>query len=65
MGQYENMHNALAYHCVREMIAAKILGIYWIDEKKNAADIVSNLWSYPQVWHLLHHYCFILVIQRI
>jgi hypothetical protein len=46
-------HNALAYHCVCEMIAAKILGYYWIDGKKNPAEIVSKHWSYPQVWHLL------------
>jgi len=46
-------HNALSYHRVREMIAAKILGFYWIDGKRNPADIVSKHWSYPQVWHLL------------
>jgi hypothetical protein len=46
-------HNALAYHRVREMIAARILGYYWIDGKENPADIVSKHWSYPQVWHLL------------
>jgi hypothetical protein len=46
-------HNALSYHRVREMIAAKILGYYWIDGKSNPADIVSKHWSYPQVWHLL------------
>jgi hypothetical protein len=46
-------HNALSYHRVREMIAAKILGYYWIDGKKNPSDIVSKHWSYPQVWHLL------------
>jgi hypothetical protein len=40
-------HNALAYHRVREMIAAKILGYYWIDGKKSPADIVSKHWSYP------------------
>jgi hypothetical protein len=34
-------HNALACHPVREMIAAKIMGYYWIDGKKNPADIVS------------------------
>ena len=32
-------HNALAYHRVREMIAAGILGYYWIDWKNNPADI--------------------------
>jgi hypothetical protein len=35
-------HNALSYHHVREMIAAKILGYYWIDGKLNHADIVSK-----------------------
>jgi Reverse transcriptase (RNA-dependent DNA polymerase) len=46
-------HNALAYHRVREMIAGKVLGYYWIDGKQNPADVVSKHWSYPQVWHLL------------
>jgi hypothetical protein len=46
-------HNALSYHRVREMIAAKVLGYYWIDGKNNPSDIVSKHWSYPQVWHLL------------
>jgi hypothetical protein len=46
-------HNALAYHRVREMISAKILGYYWIDGKRNPTDILSKHWSYPQVWHLL------------
>jgi hypothetical protein len=35
------------------MIAARILGYYWIDGKDNPADIVSKHWSYPQIWHLL------------
>ncbi len=46
-------HNALAYHCVREMIAAKVLGYYWIDGKDTPADIVSKHWGYQQVWKLL------------
>jgi Reverse transcriptase (RNA-dependent DNA polymerase) len=46
-------HNALAYHRVREMISAKILGYYGIDGKRNPSDIVSKHWSYHQVWHLL------------
>jgi hypothetical protein len=46
-------HNALSYHRVREMIAAKILGYYWIDGKKNPADVVSKHWGHQQVWHLL------------
>jgi hypothetical protein len=35
-------HNALSYHRVREMIAAKISGDYWIHGKSNPADIVSK-----------------------
>jgi hypothetical protein len=35
-------HNALAYHRVREMTAAKVLGYYWIDGKDNPANIVSK-----------------------
>jgi hypothetical protein len=46
-------HNALSFHRFREMIAAKILGYYWIDGKKNPADVVSKHWGHQQVWHLL------------
>jgi hypothetical protein len=35
------------------MIAVKILGYYWIDGKKNPADVVSKHWGHQQVWHLL------------
>jgi hypothetical protein len=35
------------------MIAAKILGYYWIDGKMKPADIVSKHWAYPQICHLL------------
>jgi hypothetical protein len=30
-------HNALAHHRVREMISAKIMGYYWIDDKKDSS----------------------------
>ena len=46
-------HNALSYHRVREMIAANILGYYWIDGKDNPAEVVSKHWGYQQVWSLL------------
>jgi hypothetical protein len=46
-------HNALAYRRAHEMIAAQILGYYWIDGKANPVDIVSKHWSYQQIWHLL------------
>jgi hypothetical protein len=46
-------HNTLSYHRVQEMIAAMILGYYWIDGKRNPADIVSTHWGYQHIWHLL------------
>jgi hypothetical protein len=46
-------HNALSGHRVIEMIADKILGYYWINAKKNPADVVSKHWGHQQVWHLL------------
>ena len=39
-------HNALAYHRVREMIAGKVLGYYWIDGKENPADIVIKFYTF-------------------
>jgi hypothetical protein len=44
-------HNALSYHTVREIIAAKILGYYWIDGNLNPKDIASKHWAYHQIWH--------------
>jgi hypothetical protein len=35
------------------MIAAKILGYYWLDGKLNPADIFRKQWKYPHIWHLL------------
>jgi hypothetical protein len=35
------------------MIAARVLGYYWINGKHNPADIVSKHWGYQQVWQLL------------
>jgi hypothetical protein len=43
-------NNALAYHQVREMIAANVLSYYWSDGKDNPADVVSKHWGFQQVW---------------
>jgi hypothetical protein len=45
--------NALAYHRVREMIAAKVLSYYLIDGKDNPAFVVSKHWGYQHLWQLL------------
>ena len=46
-------HNALAYHRVREAIAAGIVKFYHIKGEENPADIVSKHWGRAQVWHLI------------
>jgi hypothetical protein len=43
----------LSYHCVQEAIATKIIKFYWIDGKKNPADILSKHWDFVSVWPLL------------
>jgi hypothetical protein len=49
-------HNALSYHRVREMIAAKILGYYWIYGKKNPADVARKHWGHQQVLTTLYFF---------
>jgi hypothetical protein len=46
-------HHALSYHRVREAIAAKIVGFYWIDGDKNPADILSKHWAFRKVCPML------------
>ena len=46
-------HVALSFHRVREAIAAKIIGYYFIPGEINPADILSKHWGYSQVWTML------------
>ena len=46
-------HVALSFHRVREAIATKIIGYYFIPGKINPADILSKHWGHPQVWPML------------
>ena len=46
-------HVALSFHRVREAIAAKIVGYYFIPGEINPADILSKHWGYAQVWTML------------
>jgi len=47
-------HNTLSYHRVHdEAIAAKILGFFHIDGKKNPADVLSKHRGFPQMWPLI------------
>jgi hypothetical protein len=51
-------HTALSFHHVREAVAAKIIGFYFIEGKNNPADILSKHWGYQQVWKLLQRLLF-------
>ena len=48
--QLNKRHIALAYHRVREAIAAKIMKFFKIDEKKNLSDILSKYCGYTDAW---------------
>ena len=48
-------HHALAFHKVRESIAAGILNFHWIDSKCNLADILSKHWDYASVSGIIKH----------
>ena len=49
-GKLHKRHNALAYHRVREAIAAGIIRFHHIPGHTNPADILSKHWDYPSVW---------------
>lgn len=46
-------HNALSFHRVREAVASKFVGLYFLPGQYNPADILSKHWGYQQVWRLL------------
>ena len=43
-------HNALFFHCVREAVASKCAGFYFLPSADNPADILSKHWSYTSNW---------------
>ena len=42
-------HNILAFHRVREAIAAKLMAFYWIQSACNLSDMLSKHWDHPSV----------------
>ena len=46
----QKRHLALSYHKVREAIASKVVGFYWIDGNNNPADVVTKHWGMNQAW---------------
>ena len=50
-------HNILAFHRVRETIAAKLMAFYWIQSAYNLSDMLCKHWDhltvYPMILKLL------------
>ena len=45
--------NILAFHRVREAIAAKLMAFYWIQSTYNFSDILSKHWDHPTVYPMI------------
>ena len=46
-------HNILAFHRVREAIAAKLMAFYWIQSAYNSSDMLSKHWDHPTVYPMI------------
>ena len=46
-------HNILAFHRVREAIAAKLMVFYWIQSAYNLSDMLSKHWDHPTVYPMI------------
>ena len=45
--------NILAFHRVREAIAAKLMAFYWIQSAYNLSDMLSKHWDHPIVYPMI------------
>ena len=46
-------HNTLAFHRVREAIAAKLMAFYWIQSAYNLSDMLSKHLDHPTVYPMI------------
>ena len=46
-------HNILAFHRVREAIAANLMTFYWIKSAYNLSDMLSKHWDHPTVYPMI------------
>ena len=46
-------HNILAFHRVRETIAAKLMAFYWIQSAYSLSDMLSKHWDHPSVYPMI------------
>ena len=50
---HSKRHNILAFHRVREAIAAKLMAFYWIQSAYNLSDMLSKHWDHPSVYPMV------------
>ena len=46
-------HKFLAFHRVREVIAANLMAFYWIQSAYNLIDMLSKHWGHPAVYPMI------------
>ena len=46
-------HNILAFHQVREAIAAKIIDFHWIESENNLSDMLSIHWEHSKIFPMI------------
>ena len=46
-------HSILAFHRVRDAIAAKLMTFYWIQSAHNLSDMLSKHWDHPTVYPMI------------
>ena len=46
-------HNILAFHRVREAVAANIMTFYWIQSAYNLSNMLSKHWDHPSVYPMI------------
>ena len=46
-------HNILAFHRVREAIAAKIIDFHWIPSEYNLSDMLSKHWEHNKIFPMI------------
>ena len=43
----------MAFHSVREAIAAKLMAFYWIQSAYNLSDMLSKHWNHPTLYPMI------------
>ena len=46
-------HNLLAFHRVREAIAARIMAFYLIQSANNLSDMLTKHWDHPSIYSMI------------